>query len=89
MVVEVPQRLVRIVVWQGRLQIGQTVLAANVSIIITSPIDPSSARSRLLDAQALVEIAKLVHIAIQHSGWKFSRCIKHCQIKPIDLIISI
>lgn len=86
MIVEIIQRLVRIVLWQGRLQIGQTIFPSNLSAIAAAPSAPH--RFGLLDAQTLIEIAKLVHISIQDSGWKFGRCIKHCRIKAIDLILG-
>lgn len=66
-------------VGQHRLRIGQTVLSTQHILMGLVAADViASGFCRLSDAHALIEVARLVNVAIQNARVQFAACIVHC-----------
>lgn len=64
---------------QHRLGIGQTVLSTQHILMGLVAADViASGFCRLSDAHALIEVARLVYVAIQNARVQFAACIVHC-----------
>lgn len=66
-------------VGQHRLRIGQTVLSTkHILMGLISADVIASGFCRLSDAHALIEVTRLVYVAIQNARVQFAACIVHC-----------